>query len=162
MAEADLYETDPVAWAEGQAAALRHAAAAGSDLPIDFEHLAEEVEELADRRRDALEAALTRTIEHLLKLEHSPATAPRRQWLLSVAEHRVRAQTLTEDSGRLRQQLPGLLPRAWRNARKLAVRGMAIDGVDPGGLPVDLPYSLDQILDDDWLPGPAAAGPGQS
>src|SRR3954465_1612983 len=85
-AEADLYETDPVAWAEGQAAALRHAAAAGSDLPIDFQHPAGGGEELADRRRDALEAALTRTIEHLLKLDHSPATAPRRQWLLSVAE----------------------------------------------------------------------------
>ena len=113
---------------------MRHAAAAGSDLPIDFEHLAEEVEELADRRRDALsEAALTRTIEHLLKLELSPAAAPRRQWLLSVAEHRVRAQTLTEDSGRLRQQLPGLLPRAWRNARKLAVKGMAIDGESRAG-----------------------------
>src|SRR3954451_20864797 len=97
MAEADLYETDPVAWAEGQGAALRPAAAAASDLPIDFEHLAEEVEEFADRRRDALEAALTRTIEQLLKLEHSPATAPGQQWLLSVAEHRVRAQTLTED-----------------------------------------------------------------
>lgn len=162
MAEADLYETDPVAWAEDQAAALRQAAAAGSNLPIDFEHLAEEVEELADRRRDALEAALTRTIEHLLKLEHSPATAPRRQWPLSVAEHRVRAQTLIEDSGRLRQQLPDLLPRAWRNARKLAVKGLAIDGVDPSGLPADLPYSMDQILDDDWLPEPAAAGPGRS
>ena len=54
MAEVDRYETDPVAWAEHQAAALRRAAAAGSNLPIDFEHLAEEVEELADRRRDAL------------------------------------------------------------------------------------------------------------
>jgi hypothetical protein len=39
---------------------------------------------------------------------------------------------------------------------------MAIDGVDPGGLPVDLPYSTDQILDDDWLPEPAGAGPGRS
>jgi hypothetical protein len=162
MTEVDLYETDPVAWAERQAAALRRAAAAGSDLPIDFEHLAEEVEELADRRRDALEAALTRTVEHLLKLEHSPAVAPRRQWLLSVAEHRVRAQTLLEDSGRLRQQLPDLLPRVWRNARKLAAKGLAIDGVDPRGLPAGLPYTTDQILDDDWLPEPAAAAAPQS
>jgi hypothetical protein len=79
-----------------------------------------------------------------------------------VAEHRVRAQTLLEDSGRLRQQLPDLLPRVWRNARKLAAKGLAIDGVDPRGLPAGLPYTTDQILDDDWLPEPAAVAAPQS
>jgi hypothetical protein len=49
MAAADLYEADAVAWAEMQAEALRRAAAAGSNLPLDFEHLAQEVEELALR-----------------------------------------------------------------------------------------------------------------
>jgi hypothetical protein len=58
MAAADLYEADAVAWPEMQAEALRRAAAAGSNLPLDFEHLAQEVEELANRRRDALVAAL--------------------------------------------------------------------------------------------------------
>jgi hypothetical protein len=103
MAAADLYEADAVAWAEMQAEALRRAAAAGSNLSLDFKHLAQEVEELADRRRDALESALMRIVEHLLKFEHSPADYPRRQWLLSIAEHRVRAQSLLESSDRLRQ-----------------------------------------------------------
>lgn len=123
LAAADLYEADAVAWAEMQAEALRRAAATASSLPLDFEHLAQEVEELADRRRDALESALMRIIEHLLKLEHSPADYPRRQWLASIAEHRVRAQSLIESSDRLRQQLLSILPRAWRNARKLAAEG---------------------------------------
>jgi hypothetical protein len=68
-----------------QAEALRRAADAGLNLPLDFEQLAQEVEELADRRRDALEVALMRVIEHLLKLEHSPADYRPRQWLLSIA-----------------------------------------------------------------------------
>jgi hypothetical protein len=135
MAAADLYEADAVAWAEMQAEALRRAADAGSNLPLDFEQLAQDVEELADRRRDALEAALMRIVEHLLKLEHSPVDHPRRPWLISIAEHRVRALSLIESSDRLRQQLPSILPRAWRNARKLAAKGLAIDGIDTRDLP---------------------------
>jgi hypothetical protein len=89
---------------------------------------------------------------HLLKLEHSPADYPRRQWLLSIAEHRMRTQSLIESSDRLRQQLSSVLPRARRNARKLAAKGLAIDGIDARDLPLALPYTLDQLLDDDWLP----------
>ncbi len=152
MAASDLYEADPVAWAETQALALRRAEAGGSSLPLDIKHLAQAVQELADRRRDALEAALMRVAEHQLKLEHSPADYPRRHWLLGIAEHRVRAQTLLESSDRLRQQLPSILPRAWRNARKLASKGLAIDSIPAGDLPLILPYTVDDVLDDDWLP----------
>ncbi len=41
-----LYEEDTVAWSEQQAAALRAAARGGSNQPLDWENLAEEIEEL--------------------------------------------------------------------------------------------------------------------
>jgi hypothetical protein len=65
---------------------------------------------------------------------------------------------MLESSDRLRQQLPIMLPRAWRNARKLAAKGLAIDGIDARDLPPSLPYTLEQLLDDGWLPPPAGSG----
>jgi hypothetical protein len=40
------YDTDLVLWAEGQASALRDAARAGVNLPIDWLNVAEEIEAL--------------------------------------------------------------------------------------------------------------------
>jgi hypothetical protein len=41
-----LYDEDFVAWAQEQAAALRAAARAGSNLRLDWQNLAEEIEDL--------------------------------------------------------------------------------------------------------------------
>ena len=47
-----LYERDTVAWSEQQAAALqRPAARGGSNQPLDWENLAEEIEDLAKSLR---------------------------------------------------------------------------------------------------------------
>jgi hypothetical protein len=53
---ADLYEEDFVRWTEQQAAALRAAARAGTNLPLDWENLAEEIDSLGDHK-DASSAA---------------------------------------------------------------------------------------------------------
>jgi sugar (pentulose or hexulose) kinase len=63
---ADLYGRDFVRWAEAQAAALRAAARAGAILPLDWEHLAEEVEDLAQSQRRELRSRLGTILEHLL------------------------------------------------------------------------------------------------
>jgi hypothetical protein len=43
---ADLYERDFVAWTEEQAGRIRAAAGTHSNLPIDWERVAEEIEDL--------------------------------------------------------------------------------------------------------------------
>jgi hypothetical protein len=40
----------------------------------------------------------------------------------------------------------------------LAAKGLAIDGIDTRDLPPSLRYTLDQLLDDDWLPPSAGWG----
>jgi hypothetical protein len=153
-----LYDEDFFAWTQEQAAALRRAAEGRSraGTGIDWEHLAEEVEELGGRDRRALESDLARVIEHLLKRQYSPTVNPERGWRRSIVEHRDRVRAAAEDSGALAALLPSLLPRAWRRGRKLAAAGLAEDGIDPAALPEDCPYTLEQILDDDWYPEPAA------
>jgi hypothetical protein len=55
---------------------------------LDLEHLAEEVADLGHSERDAVRSQVRRVIEHLLKLEYSPATEPRDGWKDIVADVR--------------------------------------------------------------------------
>ncbi|ACI98715.1 DUF29 domain-containing protein [Rhodospirillum centenum] len=145
-----LYGTDFYAWTQDQAARLR-AAGAGRPAPgIDFEHLAEEIEDMGRGRLRALESALARIIEHLLKLDYSPASAPRRLWRASVRVHRGHARDELEDSPSLIHRVR--LDRAWRQAVLLAEEGLAAQGEATVALPADCPYTLDEILDDGFLP----------
>ena len=57
-----LYEEDTVAWAETQAAALRAAAQGGSNRQLDWENLAEEIEDLAKSERRSLHSHIRRII----------------------------------------------------------------------------------------------------
>jgi len=80
------YDTDLLLWSEEQARALRAAAREGSNAPIDWEHVAEEIESLGAAERRALASHIGTVIEHLLKLQASPATAPERGWLTASGE----------------------------------------------------------------------------
>src|SRR5690242_16251850 len=83
------YDEDFYVWTQEQAAALRYAAAAGlkGGSHLDWEHLAEEIEDMGKRDRRALESDLARIVEHLLKLERSPAVDPVPGWRDTVREH---------------------------------------------------------------------------
>ena len=54
-----LYEEDTVAWSEQQAAALRAAARGGSNQPLDWENLAEEIESLGKSLRLGLRSQIS-------------------------------------------------------------------------------------------------------
>ena len=70
----ELYEQDFVLWTEQQAAGLRRAK--GSNLLLDWENLADEIESLGRSDRRELRSQITRVLRHLLKLEVSPSTEP--------------------------------------------------------------------------------------
>ena len=75
-----LYETDTAAWSEHQAAALRAAALGGSNQPLDWGNLAEEIEDLAKSLRRRLRGQIARIIQHQVKLEYTLALDPRNGW----------------------------------------------------------------------------------
>jgi hypothetical protein len=80
-----LYDEDFVRWTEEQSSALRDAAGVGTNLPLDWEHLAEEIESLGRSQRHELHSRLAVILEHLMKLEHSPAIDPRTGWMDTIS-----------------------------------------------------------------------------
>jgi hypothetical protein len=141
-----LYATDFYVWAEQQAALLRARRFDG----LDLDHLIEEVEGLADAKRSAVLNNARVIMEHLLKLEHSPATDPRNKWRATVREHRNRLEA--DLTPRLLQVLDDELGRCYALARKSAIASMQDHGehIAAGTLP-ELPYTRDQVTGD-WLP----------
>lgn len=151
---AELYDRDFVRWTEEQAKALRLARHAGSNLPLDWENLAEEVESLGGSTRNELGSRLAVIIEHLLKLEHSPAVDPRRGWVETVFRERARIDSLLARNPSLRRELPDMFDDEFRRTKRLTLTLLAHYGeADPAARAAvrTTEYTLDQVLGD-WLP----------
>jgi hypothetical protein len=161
MPEADLYEDDFIAWTEQQAKALREAARHPTNLGLDWEHLAEEVEDLGRSYRRALASHVSTAIEHLLKLEFSPATEPRRGWRDTVRRARNEIESWLEDEPGLRPRLPAIIEQQKGRAAKLAAQGLLDFDENAEGVHARLRdmYSDEQILGD-WFPDARAVPPG--
>jgi hypothetical protein len=143
----DLYEDDWYAWAHDQAALLR----AGRFDALDLEHLIEEVEDLAGSLRSAVRSRATTVMAHLLKLQHSPAPAPRLAWRETVRTQRTRL--LNDLTPSLRPHLAERLAELYSRARHDADGSLRDRGENAAAeaLPTTCPYTLDQITGD-WLP----------
>ena len=152
MTDPELYEADFYAWTKVQADRLRRLQAERANLDLDLPHLAEEVEDLGKAERNLLRSQLRRILEHCLKLEWSPTPEPRRSWRLSIVEARI--EISDHMTATLRRDVEGELPRLHEQARRLARQALIENGETDAAaaLPADCPYTLDQLLDDDWYP----------
>ncbi len=152
MAASTLYERDFYAWTREQAAALRRLADARWNGPLDLENLAEEIEDMGSDRLDAVLSQLERLLRHQLKLEHSAAPLPRRQWLITIDNARY------EIGRRLSRSIHNVaeteLPKLYALARRNAARELLDDGERKAAdaLPTENPYSLDLLLDEARYP----------
>ncbi|NBC32634.1 MAG: DUF29 family protein [Alphaproteobacteria bacterium] len=146
----DLYDRDFLLWTEEQAAALRRAGETRVNAPVDWQAVAEEIEDLGRRQKFAAESLLRQIILHLLKLQLTRAAEPRAHWRKEVGNFRDDLHKELEDSPSLEGKLD--LARVYRYARRRAVRDLPDWGIDPQHIPHECPFSLDQLLDEDWWP----------
>jgi hypothetical protein len=144
--QGDLYEEDFYVWTEVQAEHLR----ARRFEALDLANLIEEVEALGRSETKKVLSNAANVIEHLLKLQHSPATDPRAGWIESVLKHRTDLEL--DLTPRLRQILADELSRVYAIARRNADRGMRAHGETAAAvaLPATCPYTVDQIIGDWW------------
>jgi hypothetical protein len=155
-----LYDEDFVTWLESQAAALRAAGRSGSNQEIDWENLAEEIEGLARSERRELRSRLAVIVEHLVKLEHSPAQDPRNDWVSTVRRERMDIELLLEDSPSLAREIPDMIRKEIRHGVENAAMALercrelnaSLQQAIKTKAYLDLfAYTPDQILGD-WLP----------
>src|SRR5918996_2931655 len=147
-----LYEADFYAWTRQQAAELRRFARTRPNLPLDLEHIAEEIRDLGKSERDAVLGLAQRIVQHFLLIEHSPATDQRLHWADEIDGFRdqIDRKLSTTIRRRLKREFDEAFARARRRVhRKLERYGEAQAAA---ALPADCPYTLEQVLGD-WMPG---------
>lgn len=146
------YNGDLALWAEDQARALRSAANARINLPIDWENVAEEIESLGRSQGRELASRIGVIVVHLMKLQASPAVEPRAGWRETIIEQRSEIRRLIEDSPSLRRTVDGVIAREAGSAAYQATTAIRDHGEVPQTDLDAVRYSADQVLGD-WFPG---------
>jgi uncharacterized protein DUF29 len=148
------YDVDVYAWSQRQSALLRRLAAGErvNDADLDWPNIAEEIETVGRSERAALRSHIANVVEHLIKLEASPAHEPRAGWQDTIDRARSEIGSLLEDSPSLRAAVASLIAGALPKARRFAGASMARHGEVPGVALQELTYSEEQVLGD-WFPG---------
>jgi hypothetical protein len=152
MPDGPRYEDDFYAWTQYQAEVLRSLPT--SDNRFDRENVAEEIEAVGRNERDTVRSQVRRILEHFLKLAYSPARDPRSGWRGSIIG--ARAELDDKLSPTLRQDLSAVVAKLYATARKRVASDLQDHDEQEAAasLPAECPYSLDQILDEDWYPEP--------
>ena len=143
-ASADLYENDFFAWTQNQAGLLR----ARDPRGLDWDNLAEEIDSMGRRDRRELESRLRLILHHLLKWQAQPGLRSR-SWQSTLREQRREAEKLLKESPSLHPQLPALINEAYPEALADALDET---GFRPQAFPIDCRFTIEQILDPDYLP----------
>jgi len=142
--QAKLYDVDFFEWTCRSAELLR----AGRFEQTDIEHIAEEIEDMGKRDLRELNTCMQVLLVHLLKRrfrreKRSPS------WERTIAGQRIKLEQVLDDSPSLRPKAEAKLGAHYSQALQLA----AIEtGIPIGRFPEACPFSVEQILDPDFLP----------
>jgi hypothetical protein len=143
----DLYDEDFYVWAGSQAQLLRDR----RFDELDLENLIEEVADLGGALKRSVRSRGRTIMEHLLKLQHSPAREPRLGWRETIRTQR--SELLGDLTPSLRRALADELSDLYDRARHDAGASLRDHGQHAAAdsLPESCPYTPDQITGD-WLP----------
>jgi hypothetical protein len=141
-----LYDEDFFEWTQRNAELLR----AGQVRQSDVEHIAKEIEDLGQQDLRELHRRSRSLLAHLLVGQLQPARHAHFR-LGPVHEERIWLDGLVEQSPSLRIRLAADLPAYYAGAVRLAM-AMARTAVDRERFPAECPFTVEQILDPEFLP----------
>ena len=141
-----LYDTDTARWAEEQAALLRRRANLANNDELDWLHLAEEIEGVVASEKREVRSRLALIIQHLLKWQYQPALRSR-SWETTLHVQRPDLLAVLADSPSLRPFAVSVLAASFVHGRHDAEQETGLLH-----LPIDCPWTLDQVLDQAFLP----------
>lgn len=143
------YQDDYYLWTREQAAKLREAGRSGNNAPIDWEQVAEEIEDMGDVKWDEIETRLGLLVTHLLKLIYCEELRERnaRQWWLTISEQRRAIPKRLKRSPSLRPMLREEFPTVYEESITVAAEEAE---VPVERFPAEPPFTLEQVLDKDF------------
>jgi len=158
MATQTLYDRDFYLWTQQQSRELREAARSGVNLPIDWEQVAEEIEDMGKSVRFELRCRLATIIEHLLKLQHSPAVEPRAGWRSTIRRTRDDIDDVLKENPSLRREIDDMIADSQAKATRRVAHELWERGeIDRAAISLveSATFTKEQVLLD-WFPeGPA-------
>jgi hypothetical protein len=148
----DLYGDDILLWSERQAELLRRMAAGERvNDQVDWENVAEEIESVGRSQEQELANRVLTVLDHLLRLQASPAVDPRRGWRSTIVRSRAEIDRLLKRNRTLRESLATVIAEEMPTAREIAALALAEYGETPT-VPLDqLTCTTEQVLGR-WLP----------
>ena len=141
-----LYETDYLQWIETTVEKLHSRDYAN----MDWDNLIEEIEDMGRNERRSLESNLIVVLLHLLKWQYQPERRSG-SWEGSIIEHRRRIRKALKESPSLQPYLESIFAEAYVEAVKQA---KAETGLPLEAFPLQCPYELTAVVDDEFLPLP--------
>lgn len=141
---ASLYTTDFYAWAQHQSDYLR----LEEFDKIDWQNIAEELQDLGNQTRREVESRLRLIIMHLLKWQWQPDHQSR-SWRNTINVQRRDLMRLLKKNPTLRAQLSDFVPDAYAEACEDAFEEM---GLLHWTFPADCPYTAEQLVDTEFWP----------
>lgn len=139
-----LYETDDSQWLAETIELLKN----HQFESLDVENLIEALEDLGSEKRNAVVSLLDQVIRHLLLLEYWKAESHYNasHWQYEIYNFRLQLQR------RLTKTLYNYLASQLASIYPGSLKAVKIKTQESVNFPNDCPYTLDQLLDIDWLP----------
>lgn len=144
-------DDDFALWAAEQGALLR----AGKFTRVDIDNVAEELESLGRSDKYQIDHRMEVLIAHLLKWEFQPAKR-KYGWKASIDEQRIRIGRVLDESPSLKGRPGETLAGSYVIGRNDAVSETKLP---ESMFPETCPYTIEQILDPDFLPGAPERNP---
>jgi hypothetical protein len=141
---ASLYDEDFYEWTRHNAELLR----AGRLQHADIGHIAEQIEDLGKQDLRELNGRVRVLLTHLLKWQSRPERRAR-SWNGAILAQRIEMQSILKQSPSLKQRIFSELPD---NYAKAVRRAVAETGLPRNRFPRECPYTVEQILDPEFLP----------
>jgi hypothetical protein len=136
------HDNDFYAWTQEQAHLLR----TGQLHQIDWQNIAEEIEDMGRSEKRQLESRLEILIMHLLKWQFQPNLRSR-SWELTIKEQRLRLEKLFQENPSLQSNITEVIEKVYPLATLSAERetGLSL-------FPETCPYTLTEIFSSEFLP----------
>lgn len=142
-----LYDTDYNLWLEDTVQQLQ----AKNFNAIDWSNLIEEIASLGRREKRRIESLLTRLFEHLLKLAYwdKERMFNQNHWKKEIYNFRKQINKELKASPSLKRHINEVFEESYQDGKKLVSLAAELPLEIFPSSPIG---SIDQILDEDWLP----------